>query len=667
MYGGTKSELERLLKDASSMPGVLSDATSLSIDSFSDIIEAISRVQQQMEITGTTGKEALSTIEGSTNQAKAAWENLLTAIGTGDDQQIAEAMQAMMDSIPPVIENALPRIGTIFGKLAENIPNIAQSVADTLAPMLLEGVQTAYDNLKGGLAGIGIDLPDFKDLVDSIKQLADKAVAAAPSLSMLAVSVLAVVSAFNAMKTVQTVANVVSSGLNLMTTSFAGISAGTTTFSALATAATGLSVPLLAIVGVIAAVAAGFALFMAYNDIPFTFEGIGQALQQVADIISGAFTAAVETLAPIAQNLIGALQPLADTILPAIQPAIQTVGDAFSNLASAVLPLLANAFNIVVNVINVALPIIQMIATVVGSVISVVITVVSSVLSVVVNVIATIISFIGMVLGVVATITGIVSGVLSTVLGVVTGVVSTIVAAVTGFINLVVSGITGMVNTVLSFLTNLFSGIASIFAMISSAIASAVSGIVSKVTGGFNGLVSAVSGALGNVVSVVSSLPSRAMSALGNIGSTLYNSGKSLIDGFINGIKAAAEGIGNAVSGVLSKVRSFFPFSPAKRGPFSGHGYTTYSGKALINDFAESITKATPAAMSAVNSAVASVRGAFDGITVNPTVQAAPWQAQLDTAPVYQTVNFNQPVQTPDQLSRTMRMQARYGLAGAYS
>ena len=86
-----------------------------------------------------------------------------------------------------------------------------------------------------------------------------------------------------------------------------------------------------------------------------------------------------------------------------------------------------------------------------------------------------------------------------------------------------------------------------------------------------------------------------------------------------------------------------------------------------MGDFAKSIEEATPTAMGAVEGAVARVRGAFDGISVTPTVQAAPWQASLDTAPVHQTVNFNQPVETPDQLARTMRMQARYGLAGAYS
>lgn len=77
-----------------------------------------------------------------------------------------------------------------------------------------------------------------------------------------------------------------------------------------------------------------------------------------------------------------------------------------------------------------------------------------------------------------------------------------------------------------------------------------------------------------NAVSFITSLPSRAAAALGDLGATLYGSGKSLMQGFLNGIDDMFGPIGDAVSGALDWVLGFFPHSPAKRGPLSGSGWT---------------------------------------------------------------------------------------------
>ena len=69
--------------------------------------------------------------------------------------------------------------------------------------------------------------------------------------------------------------------------------------------------------------------------------------------------------------------------------------------------------------------------------------------------------------------------------------------------------------------------------------------------------------------------------------------------------------VGDQVSGALSQIRSLFPFSPAKRGPFSGHGYTTYSGRALMEDFGASIARAGASAVSAAMGVMSDVSAAF--------------------------------------------------------
>ena len=104
-------------------------------------------------------------------------------------------------------------------------------------------------------------------------------------------------------------------------------------------------------------------------------------------------------------------------------------------------------------------------------------------------------------------------------------------------------------------------------------------------------LVSALRGKLDDAVDRVKKLPGRAKDALSGIGDTLFESGKSLIQGFIDGIEEMGEAVAGAVSGVLSKARNLLPFSPAKEGPFSGKGWTLYSGRAISEALAEGMAQ----------------------------------------------------------------------------
>jgi hypothetical protein len=98
----------------------------------------------------------------------------------------------------------------------------------------------------------------------------------------------------------------------------------------------------------------------------------------------------------------------------------------------------------------------------------------------------------------------------------------------------------------------------------------------------------------GEVISYVRGIPGRARNALGNLGSYLWSAGASLINGFISGIRAKIGQVRDAVSDVLSAARNFFPHSPAKEGPFSGRGYTLYSGQALVRDFGKGVAGQAP-------------------------------------------------------------------------
>ncbi|NUK07460.1 hypothetical protein HRW18_05410 [Streptomyces lunaelactis] len=118
---------------------------------------------------------------------------------------------------------------------------------------------------------------------------------------------------------------------------------------------------------------------------------------------------------------------------------------------------------------------------------------------------------------------------------------------------------------------------------------------------------------IGEAVAKVRELPGKAVAALGNLGSKLYGSGKALIRGFIDGIKDMAGSVGDAVSGVLSKARNLLPFSPAKEGPFSGKGWTLYSGQAISQALAAGIASGGGSVQSAMGSVLAGAQNAMAG------------------------------------------------------
>lgn len=160
-YGGTKTEMERLVADAAALTdvqdklGVTVDANSLS---FENIVAAIHVVQDNMGIMGTTSREAESTIQGSVNGMKAAWENFLT--GMADPEQDFDALvQNLVQSIQTAASNIVPRlqeiIPTLIEGLGELVDQLSPYVGETieeLAPTIKEALLALVDTLQGVFA-----------------------------------------------------------------------------------------------------------------------------------------------------------------------------------------------------------------------------------------------------------------------------------------------------------------------------------------------------------------------------------------------------------------------------------------------------------------------------------------------------------------------------------
>lgn len=162
-YGGTKSELERLLSDAEQIAASQGMVRDFSVDSYADVVEAIHLVQDEMGITGTTAEEAATTIEGSVNMAKAAWDNWLAGLGN-EDADMEGLTSQLVESVAVAGENIIPRVGQIMSTLVQTAvqyaPQLGQEIMNGLSQIDFTQVgQTASDLILMLVDGIVTNLP----------------------------------------------------------------------------------------------------------------------------------------------------------------------------------------------------------------------------------------------------------------------------------------------------------------------------------------------------------------------------------------------------------------------------------------------------------------------------------------------------------------------------
>lgn len=151
-YGGTQAEMKRLLGDAQKLTGQKYD-----ISSFADITQAIHAIQTQMDITGTTAKEASTTISGSWGSLKAAFQNVLVGLTTGGDM-FDQSLDALINTavtfgqnIIPAIKGALSGIGYLIEGLAPVIGETIPPLINDLAPTLANSAVSLILSLVNGL------------------------------------------------------------------------------------------------------------------------------------------------------------------------------------------------------------------------------------------------------------------------------------------------------------------------------------------------------------------------------------------------------------------------------------------------------------------------------------------------------------------------------------
>jgi hypothetical protein len=168
-YGGTRSEMQRLLKDAQRIKRAQGENVRYSINNLADVYEAIHVIQQEMGITGTTAEEAAKTISGSYHATMAAWSNILTGLGT--EQEMGELIGNFVDSGSNLVKNVMqlvPKVGkavfqeavpVISGYLGQLGPKALDAGANLLANVLkgLTGDTSSQEEIKAFISGVWSD------------------------------------------------------------------------------------------------------------------------------------------------------------------------------------------------------------------------------------------------------------------------------------------------------------------------------------------------------------------------------------------------------------------------------------------------------------------------------------------------------------------------------
>lgn len=504
-------------------------------------------------------------------------------------------------ALAPAFAAAAPSIGALLGAIGEIMPVLAP-----LVTQIVQGLAPAFADFKSSLApvveilakglseALKIILPVVADVVKALAefmrnnpQLAATILAVVGALAPLAPIIGTVVSIIG------TIISVVGAIIPIFTAVATWFSTVSATAAILGVSLTSVLAPIVGLVAGIGLLVAAFVTALASSE-PFR-----------------------NSLAQIFQGLVTMVQP----IIAAVIPVLVQIGQAFIGMVTTVIGALVP---LVTTIVEIAAQIISFLAPIVAFLIQTF----SPAFEFIGKTISDIFGFIGKVISdAINIITGILNVFLSALRGDWEGAWNGLLSVLKGILDFIVNTITGAFDVVMHIFENLAKMLVDIWNNLWN-------GIGDFVVGAWNGITKTISDGVGSAVEFVKSMPGKIKDGLGNLGGMLVDSGKALIGGFIDGIKSMLSGAKDAVGGVMKAIGDFFPHSPAKVGPFSGKGYTTHSGRALIGDFAgairagrDQVAEAAGYALGGADFSAASVAGLSVPTTPEPVAVAATAQS----------------------------------------
>lgn len=194
-YGGTKTEMERLIADASAMTAeqeklnVAVDAGDLS---FGNIVNAISVMQEHLGIAGTTAEEAEKTIEGSAKAMKSAWQNLVTGMAN-ENLDLSALIENFVESVQTFLDdNLIPRIQLMIPRMVEALTQLIGAMTPYIAPALQMLLPVIVQGIGALISGIVQALPAVVSAISEvIPMIVDQLVVLLPQITAAGVDVIA--------------------------------------------------------------------------------------------------------------------------------------------------------------------------------------------------------------------------------------------------------------------------------------------------------------------------------------------------------------------------------------------------------------------------------------------------------------------------------------------
>jgi hypothetical protein len=313
------------------------------------------------------------------------------------------------------------------------------------------------------------------------------------------------------------------------------------------------------------------------------FGTLGTAFAPLLPILSALVPQVLElwqSFSPLAL-IFGAIGPMLPQLLTAFVGLAATIGGALGSALTLLLPSITEFSTLLVGLITglitTLLPIIVQLVSIMGpilgSVITAILPLVTMLMGVFTQLFAAIMPLLAPILGLIVPLVQLVGAILPPLIALIVAILEPIIAVVSGILGLLIPALTFIV----------------------TAVAAVISAIVGVITW-FVNLVAGAEDVGTKLNTFFTELPQQILAALGDLGETLFSAGGDLIQGFIDGIQDMIGGVGEAVGGVMDFVGGFFPHSPAKRGPFSGSGWSSVknAGLAIGDQFGAGLSAAEP-------------------------------------------------------------------------
>lgn len=517
-YGGTKTEMERLLSDAQKLTGVKYDMNNLS-----DVYSAIHVIQDELGVTGTTAREGATTFEGSMSAMKAAAQNLMGSIALGED--IGPKIQALTESVFTfVFDNLMPMLGNILSAVPGLVVGIAEGIVAGIPKVL-----SVITNLVTEIANMLINYDWQGSAMSFVTSLNSGISTNLPQLLQSGVGIIT-----------NLVSGLVSALPNII--SGAGI-----IISGLITAiATALPMLLQAGVDLILGILSGFESGKV-NIALSMMDAIGNIISTVMDALPGLITAGIQIITGFITGMMSLNGEAVGNTAEIMSSLVQKIADGIPEFLEKGMEILNALIDGIVNslpqIIETAIQVIQNMVEALVSALPTIITTGVEIMTSLINGISQNLP------SLVSKATEIIIEIVKTLIANLPGILATGVQ----IIGALLSGLVQAMPQILSAIANLALSIVKSIMVLQTQLMQAGIQIIA-------GLASGIAGKVSSVISEITKLGSEIINKAKSI--NLTEVGKNLIDGMVNGIKGAAgkvaDAVKNAAKNAFDAVKGFF-------------------------------------------------------------------------------------------------------------